>query len=235
VKQKILVSMRSRDHQNKPGKKIGDRISQFLEKRQQHGTNDDEIQFVAENVDTEGKSFSLNCPISGCPIEVPTISRNCESQHLQTFDLDSFIMANNEMRNLRTRWKCPVCQSRARAFDLRFCKWTAQALQVARKKYGDDLEDIPDKILLDNEGTISWNYAEAKIQERLSKGKQDFAVLNVDEEKEEEEKSKEKKRKMSGSPKKEKMAVKRARQATPPPASARNNKKDVIELLSDSD
>lgn len=124
---------------------------------------------MTNNVHADGPRFSLNCPLGGCPIAVPTISQNCEAHHLQTFDLNSFVLANHAMGDFAARWKCPVCQRRARPFDLRFCTWTAQALLQAKRRFGDDLTHegtifVPDRILVTPAGSIRWNCVQRRLQ-----------------------------------------------------------------------
>eukprot|EP00391_Amoebophrya_sp_Ameob2_P002692 CAMPEP_0179002164 /NCGR_PEP_ID=MMETSP0795-20121207/11822_1 /TAXON_ID=88552 /ORGANISM="Amoebophrya sp., Strain Ameob2" /LENGTH=848 /DNA_ID=CAMNT_0020695735 /DNA_START=428 /DNA_END=2974 /DNA_ORIENTATION=+ len=86
----------------------------------------DICQIVTDSVDF--RSINLSCPISGDVQTVPCVSRFCEFEHLQTFDLDNFLQIQHQIRNHGQRWRCPICQRRCRPFDFRFCRFTKQVL-----------------------------------------------------------------------------------------------------------
>eukprot|EP00392_Amoebophrya_sp_AT5.2_P011649 g11728.t1 len=90
----------------------------------------DICQIVTDSVDF--RSINLSCPISGDVQTVPCVSRFCEFEHLQTFDLDNFLQIQHQIRNHGQRWRCPICQRRCRPFDFRFCRFTKQTPRATR-------------------------------------------------------------------------------------------------------
>eukprot|EP00747_Dinoflagellata_sp_TGD_P167355 gnl/TRDRNA2_/TRDRNA2_191598_c0_seq1.p1 gnl/TRDRNA2_/TRDRNA2_191598_c0~~gnl/TRDRNA2_/TRDRNA2_191598_c0_seq1.p1 ORF type:complete len:680 (+),score=117.52 gnl/TRDRNA2_/TRDRNA2_191598_c0_seq1:141-2180(+) len=51
--------------------------------------------------------LSLVCPISLARVTKPSRGKHC--QHLQCFDLETFLASNHRMAAFNNRWNCPVC------------------------------------------------------------------------------------------------------------------------------
>lgn len=63
-----------------------------------------------------GRTLRPVCPISHCAIEQAAIGRSCN--HVQVFDLQTYIAVNQRMRSLDKRWACPVCSIPLRPDDI---------------------------------------------------------------------------------------------------------------------
>lgn len=63
-----------------------------------------------------GRKMKPLCPVSLCPIEEAAVGRRC--QHVQVFDLQSYVAVNQRMRSLDKRWTCPVCSKPLRPDDV---------------------------------------------------------------------------------------------------------------------
>lgn len=86
-------------------RRISDHINKLISK------NDDEIEAVIPGI-----TVKLTCPISLMKIEIPVRGRGCN--HLQCFDLSSYLQVNKQTRVFNARWKCPECPLLIRPEDL---------------------------------------------------------------------------------------------------------------------
>jgi len=64
----------------------------------------DEVQVISKDV---GHVMSFACPLSHSRIQDAAIGKDCV--HLQVFDLDNYLIVNEQTKNLTNRWHCPVC------------------------------------------------------------------------------------------------------------------------------
>ncbi|KAG9410178.1 hypothetical protein AC1031_018208 [Aphanomyces cochlioides] len=85
--------------------------------------------------------LSVRCPLGLCVIDLPVRGINC--QHLQCFDLKTFLMFN---RSARSRaWKCIVCHKFIAMSDLRIDPYLKQLLrEVADDEELEEVEIFPD-------------------------------------------------------------------------------------------
>ncbi|ORX87899.1 hypothetical protein BCR32DRAFT_239808 [Anaeromyces robustus] len=101
-------------------------------------SDDDDLIIVDPNI-----TISLKCPISLIRIMNPVRGKRC--QHLQTFDLDSYLSINYK----HGKWACPICNKKTTTSDLQFDEW-----------YNNLLNEIPEdieKIQIDKNGKYIIN------------------------------------------------------------------------------
>jgi len=96
---------------------------------------------------TFGRSMKPTCPVSCCPIEEPVVGKFC--QHIQVFDLKSYVSVNHGIRSLDKCWNCPVCSQNLRPDDLILDHFTLSILDSLRGQ-----EDLVESIVFD--GDASW-------------------------------------------------------------------------------
>merc|ERR1712232_854797 len=86
-----------------------------------------------------GKYLKPVCPVSLCPIDDSAIGRHCN--HIQVFDLQSYIAVNQRMRSLDKRWTCPICSLAIRPDDIVLDPFT-QSILDKLKGSEDDVEAV---------------------------------------------------------------------------------------------
>jgi len=95
-----------------------------------------------------GRMLKPLCPVSFCPIEESAIGKNCN--HVQVFDLQSYIAVNQRMRSLDKRWTCPVCASSLRPDEVVLDPFAQGILDTLR---GD--EDLVEAVVFNENCTWS--------------------------------------------------------------------------------
>jgi len=95
-----------------------------------------------------GRLLKPMCPISYCPIEEAAIGRPCN--HVQVFDLQSYVAVNQRMRSLDKRWTCPVCAIPLRPDDVILDPFSQGILDTLR---GD--EDLVEAVVFNENCTWS--------------------------------------------------------------------------------
>merc|ERR1711862_553365 len=88
------------------------RVRRIISQASRKEKNNEEVQ-VTGNF---GRTLKPLCPVSMCPIEECAIGMNCN--HVQVFDLSSYVTVNQRMRSLDKRWTCPVCAIAMRPDDV---------------------------------------------------------------------------------------------------------------------
>merc|ERR1712194_221625 len=116
--------------------------------------------------DTFGRTFRPLCPMSHCPIEEAAIGRSCN--HVQVFDLNSYIAVNQRMRSLDKRWTCPVCSLPCRPDDVILDPFSQGILDTLR---GD--EDQVEAIVFNQD--CSWTTVSAVKDDKTGQGDEDGA------------------------------------------------------------
>jgi len=104
-------------------------------------------------------TISLICPITKLKIETPVRSKQCN--HLQCFDLDSFVESNKASPT----WKCPVCFIHTQYDDLSVDEYFSQILE----KIKDDEERESIKIFKDGE----WEFIDSEFTSNHSSSDDD--------------------------------------------------------------
>lgn len=100
-----------------------------------------------------GRIMKPLCPVSLCPIEEAAIGTSCN--HVQVFDLQSYIAVNQRMRSLDKRWTCPVCSLALRPDDVILDPFAQGILDTVRGN-----EDLVDSIVFNEDCT--WNTVSAE-------------------------------------------------------------------------
>jgi len=95
-----------------------------------------------------GRMLKPLCPVSLCPIEESAIGRHCN--HIQVFDLQTYIAVNQRMRSLDKRWTCPVCSAPLRPDDVVLDPFAQGILDTLR---GD--EDLVEAVVFNENCTWS--------------------------------------------------------------------------------
>lgn len=95
-----------------------------------------------------GRTLRPHCPVSHCPIEDAAIGKGCN--HVQVFDLQSYVAVNQRMRSLDKRWTCPVCAVALRPDDVILDPFAQGILDTVR---GD--EDLVEAIVFNEDCTWS--------------------------------------------------------------------------------
>ncbi|CAK0829210.1 unnamed protein product [Prorocentrum cordatum] len=104
-----------------------------------------------------GRMLKPLCPVSFCPIEEAAIGRLCN--HVQVFDLQSYIAVNQRMRSLDKRWTCPVCSLPLRPDDVVLDPFSQGILDTLR---GD--EDLVEAIVFNED--CSWSTISAVKEDK---------------------------------------------------------------------
>jgi len=99
-------------------------------------SDDDDLIIIDSTV-----TISLKCPISLMRIVNPV--RGIKCQHVQTFELDSFLSINYK----HGKWVCPICNKRTTTADLKYDEWFSELL----KKIPEDI----DKVQIDEKGNYT--------------------------------------------------------------------------------
>ena len=79
----------------------------------------------------------MQCPISFSHIQIPARGRDCP--HLQTFDLESYLLANSKTEALNKRWCCPVCDRLVRPEHLVKDPHAKKLLQAAMAQGAEEV------------------------------------------------------------------------------------------------
>eukprot|EP00927_Polykrikos_kofoidii_P019062 TRINITY_DN18882_c2_g1_i3.p1 TRINITY_DN18882_c2_g1~~TRINITY_DN18882_c2_g1_i3.p1 ORF type:complete len:777 (-),score=132.10 TRINITY_DN18882_c2_g1_i3:102-2348(-) len=85
-----------------------------------------------------GRTLNPLCPVSLCLIEDAAIGKSCN--HIQVFDLNSYVKVNQRMRSLHKRWTCPVCSLPLRPDDVVLDPFTQGILDEIRER--DDVQAV---------------------------------------------------------------------------------------------
>ena len=111
--------------------------------------------------------LSLRCPLGLMPIQTPARGKDC--QHLQCFDLDTFLRFNE--RGCAAGWKCGVCHRTLTVDELRVDAFMQDVLRQieARREANEDLDSIE----IDYEG--QWKLFSAAAAAASRKRKADEA------------------------------------------------------------
>lgn len=99
-------------------------------------------------IETDTLNISLMCPLLNARMSLPGRSKYC--QHVQCFDLKSYIMMNER----KSTWKCPVCTRDAPYNDLRIDQLTREILCQC----GEDVQEI----IFEKDG--SWSMKTQKVE-----------------------------------------------------------------------
>merc|ERR1740121_3536909 len=105
-----------------------------------------------------GRTLKPLCPVSHCPIEEAAIGRICN--HVQVFDLNSYIAVNQRMRSLDKRWTCPVCSLCLRPDEVILDPFAQGILDTLR---GD--EDLVEAIVFNEDCT--WTTVSAVKDQQI--------------------------------------------------------------------
>lgn len=110
--------------------------------------------------------LSLRCPLGLTPIQTPARGKDC--QHLQCFDLDTFLRFNE--KGSAAGWKCGVCDRRLTLEDVRVDAFMQDVIRQieARKLANEDL----DSVQIDHEG--SWSLYNSAAHSNSRKRKADL-------------------------------------------------------------
>jgi len=109
---KIRNKSQAQGHEGDPR----ERVSKLLSSLASYGMGGDAAQDDCMVSGDFGRRMKPICPISHCPIVDAAIGRSCN--HIQVFDLQSYICVNQRMRSLENRWTCPVCSLPLRPDDV---------------------------------------------------------------------------------------------------------------------
>lgn len=108
-----------------------------------------------------GRLLKPMCPISYCPIEEAAIGRPCN--HVQVFDLQSYVAVNQRMRSLDKRWTCPVCAIALRPDDVILDPFSQGILDTLR---GD--EELVEAVVFNENCT--WSTISATKEDEKGNG-----------------------------------------------------------------
>mmetsp|Transcript_56302 Transcript_56302/g.134207 ORF Transcript_56302/g.134207 Transcript_56302/m.134207 type:complete len:623 (+) Transcript_56302:46-1914(+) len=130
----IVAKIRNKSHPNPEHGRA--RVAKLLESiAPDPGQNQDDCMVSGDF----GRRLKPICPISHCPIGEAAIGRYCN--HIQVFDLQSYVTVNQRMRSLDKRWTCPVCSAPLRPDDVVLEPWVQEILN-SLKGQEDDLEAV---------------------------------------------------------------------------------------------
>lgn len=119
-----------------------DRVTRLL--NPDRVAEDDDVACMETN-----RKMRLTCPITLTRMTVPTRGREC--QHLQCFDLESYVTVTKNSKAFNNRWRCPECPLVLRPADL----VVDQFVQRVLKNVGDD----PDATTVELSHTGGWHVA----------------------------------------------------------------------------
>lgn len=89
--------------------------------------------------------LSLRCPAFGVRISIPARGANC--RHIQCFDLERFLMVNQE----KLIWNCPICSCPIQSSSIEIDQHQANIIRELGINHHNNGLELPDEILVDDQ------------------------------------------------------------------------------------